>query len=309
MRIRAYQLAKWLTPRIPLAVSYRVADLAGDLIWYFARSVRQNFEHNQRRALAPTATANEVARSSRYALRHLAKLYVDEFRIPALSKEEIRRSITIHGLQHLEEAYAKEQGVILVSAHYGAISMVGQMLAVLDYPAMIAVEHVQPESVFQFMCELRTSHGLRLIPIDKPLMGLVRTLRKQNGVVALAVDRNISQTGIRMPFLGEETLVPCGAAQLAILTGSPIIVSYCRRLPNYGYEAFVKEPFYVNKNSYPTVDQAIYEGTARLMADVEGFIREQPSQWVMSVPLWKDQKAQDEDSSSYISPTTVNGQY
>jgi len=307
MRIRAYQLAKWLMPRIPLAVSYRVADLAGDLIWYFARSVRKNFEHNQRRALGPTATANEVARSSRYALRHLAKLYVDEFRIPALSKDEIRRSITIHGLQHLEEAYAKEQGVILVSAHYGAISMVGQMLAVLNYPAMIAVEHVQPESVFQFMCDLRTCHGLRLLPIDKPLIGLVRTLRKQKGVVALAVDRNISQTGIRMPFLGEETLVPCGAAQLAILTGSPIIVSYCRRLPNYGYEAFVKEPFYVNKNNYPTVDQAIYEGTAQLMAHVEGFIREQPSQWVMSVPLWKDHSAQDEDSSSYMNRTTVNG--
>ena len=309
MRIRAYQLAKWLVPRVPLAVSYRVAELAGDLIWYFARSVRQNFEHNQQRALGPTATPNEITQSSRHALRHLAKLYVDEFRIPALSKEEIRRSITIHGLQHLEEAYAKEQGVILVSAHYGAISMVGQMLAVLNYPTMIAVEHVKPEPVFRFMCELRTSHGLRLLPIDKPLIGLVRTLRKQKGVVALAVDRNVSQTGIRMPFLGEETLVPCGAIQLAILTGSPIVVSYCRRLPNYGYEAFVKKPFYVDKRHYSTVDQAIYEGTAKVMAHLEAFIREQPSQWVMSVPLWKDSKTQDEDSSSYMNPTTVNGQY
>ncbi len=298
MRIRAYQLARWLTPRVPVAVSYRVADLIGDLIWCFARSVRKNFEHNQRRALGPTATPNEIARSSRYALRHLAKLYVDEFRLYALSKEEIRRSVTIHGLQHLEKAYAKEQGVILVSAHYGAISMVGQMLAVLNYPAMIAVEHVQPESVFQFMCELRTSHGLRLIPIDKPLIGLVRTLRKQKGVVALAVDRNISQTGIRMPFLGEETLVPCGAAQLAILTGSPIIVSYCRRLQDYGYEAFVKEPFYIHKNNYSTIDEAIYDGTAQLMSHVEDFIREQPSQWVLSVPLWEEHATEDKDLPS-----------
>ena len=295
MRIRAYQLARWLTPRIPVAVSYRVADLIGDLIWCFARSVRKNFEHNQRRALGPTATPNEITRSSRYALRHLVKLYVDEFRLSALSKEEIRRSVTIHGLQHLEKAYAKEQGVILVSAHYGAISMVGQMLAVLNYPAMIAVEHVLPESVFQFMCELRTSHGLRLIPIDKPLIGLVRTLRKQKGVVALAVDRNISQTGIRMPFLGEETLVPCGAAQLAILTGSPIIVSYCRRLQDYGYEAFVKEPFYIHKKNYSTVDEAIYDGTAQLMSHVEDFIREQPSQWVLSVPLWEEHATKDKD--------------
>ena len=167
MKIRFYQLAKWLMPKIPLAVSYRVAELVGDLIWLFVRQVRHNFEHNQRRALGPDATPYEIRQSSRHALRHLVKLYVDEFRIPALSKEEIRQSIIIHGLQHLEEAYAQGQGVILVSAHYGAIQMVGQMLTVLGYPAMVAVEHVQPEALFEFMCEMRACHGLRLISCSK----------------------------------------------------------------------------------------------------------------------------------------------
>ena len=45
------------------------------------------------------------------------------------------------------------------------------------------------------------------------------------------------------------------------------------------------------------------------MTHLESFIREQPSQWVISVPLWKDNQVEDEDSTSYMNPTIVNGQY
>ncbi len=40
--------------------------------------------------------------------------------------------------------------------------MVGQILACPDYPTTVVVEHLQPEELFQFICQLRKSHGIRL---------------------------------------------------------------------------------------------------------------------------------------------------
>lgn len=286
MRVKIYKLATKWVPKIPKRISYGVAGLAGDLIWFLSPQVRKNFAHNQQRALGPNATAREISQSSRHAIRNLAKIYIDEFRLPAMSEEEIRQSVIIHGLEHLEEAHAKGKGVILISAHYGAPHVVSQMLTVLGYPTTVVVEHTQPEELFQVICEMRSSHGLRLLPIDGSLIGLIRTLRKEKGLVGLVMDRDISGTGIRIPFLGEETSVPDGAVKLAIRVGAPIVLAYCRRRPDYRYEAFVEPPFYFERKP-ADLDQAVREGTIQIMQRMGAFIRQQPSQWVMSVPLWK----------------------
>ena len=286
MRVKIYKLATTWVPKIPKPISYGVAGMAGDLIWLLFPQVRKNFEHNQRRALGPTATSREISQSSRHAIRNLAKIYVDEFRLPAMTQEEIQQSVIIHGLEHLEEAHAKGKGVILTSAHYGAPHVVSQMLTMLGYPTTVVVEHIQPEELFQVVCEMRSSHGLRLLPIDGPLIGLIRTLRKEKGIVGLVMDRDVSGTGIRIPFLGEETSVPDGAVKLAIRIGAPIVLAYCRRRSDYRYEAFIDPPFYFERKP-ADLDQAVYEGTKRIMERMEVFIREQPAQWVMSVPLWK----------------------
>ncbi len=286
MRIYLYRLAAWLAPKLPLGLEYWLAVLAGDLLWFFAEGTRAKIEHNQRRALGPGATPEQVSQSSRQALRNLAKIYVDEFRLPALSHEALREQITIHGLEHLQAAHAAGQGVIVTSAHYGAPQVVGQMLAVLGYPTTVAVEHLQPEEVFQFMCNLRTSHGLRLIPVDQPLMPLVRTLRKERGIVGLAVDRNVTGSGVCLPFLGEETRIPDGPVRLALRTGATLLLALCRRVPENRYEAVVLPPIEL-PDTLEDMEAAVREGTARLIACLEPFIRERPEQWILTVPLWK----------------------
>jgi phosphatidylinositol dimannoside acyltransferase len=284
-----YRLARGLMPKLPVTFSYWLAERIADLVWLLARGVRANMEHNQRRALGPGATEREVALSARTALRNLTKIYVDEFRLPALPSVALREATIIHGLHHLEATHAQGKGVILASAHFGAPHVVGQLLAILGYPTSVVVEHVQPEEVFQFMTEMRQKHGVRLLPIDGPLLGLIRTLKREKGIVGLVCDRDISGTGLRIPFLGEETSFADGPAQLALRTGAPIIVGYCRRRAENGFEAFVEPPIYLpEKPENP--EQALREGTMQVAARLEAFIRNEPGQWVMSVPLWEERE-------------------
>ncbi len=285
--LRLYQFcAKWI-PRLPAWLAYGLARAIGTLVYYLHPPTRNAVAHNQKRALGSRATPAAIAISTRRALQNLVKVYIDEFRIPSLSGDDLKAAVDIYGMELFEEARARGKGVILATAHFGAPSLVGQLLAVLGYPTTVVVEHLQPEALFEFVTSLRSSHGLKMIPLDKPLIGLIRTLRKENGVVGLVVDRNVTGTGVRLPFMGEELIAADGAVQLARRTGAPIVVAFCRRKNNRRYEAWVLPALNFDDLS-DDEDIAVQEGTARLMAQLETFIRTEPAQWVLTTPLWSD---------------------
>jgi KDO2-lipid IV(A) lauroyltransferase len=288
LRLPFYHLALWIAARIPTRILYGLAELVGDLFWLFAPGVRADVEHNQRRALPADATARDVARSSRLAMRNLCKIYVDEFRTPGLSHQEFFSRIDIVGMEHLHRTMKEGRGAIVTTAHFGAPQIVAQILTVLEYPAVTVVEHTKPEAIFRFMSRLRASRGLRLISSDSAMLPLVRTLQREKGVVALAVDRDVTGSGIWVPFMGEETRMPDGAVRLALLTQAPLLVAHCQRFDDGSFRAWIQPPLDLPKRNKHAMEEQVREGLTALLKRVELFIREKPEQWVVTVPLWRD---------------------
>lgn len=279
-----YRLAAWLVPNIPPTLGYWLCDRVGDIIFTFNLSARAAVMGNQRHALGVEALQIEVERSSRKVFHYLIRNYYDQFRLPRLRPDDLDRLVTVHGQEYADQALAGGKGLIIVTAHFGAPEVVGQILATRGYQTTIVVEHIQPEAVFELMTRLRGSKGIRIIPIDKPLIGLFRALRR-NMVVGLMGDRDISRSGIYVSFMGDETRVADGAVQLALRTGAPLMVAFCRRLPNHRYYAVGRPAFHVPDTG--NFEHDVRAGTERLLREMESFIREMPEQWVVSVPLWR----------------------
>lgn len=279
-----YRLLTWLSPKIPSFVGYWMAERVGDLIFWFSPRVRADIESNQRHVLGSEASSADVSRNTRLALRNLVKNYFDQFRLWALSDAVLQDMVELEGLEYLEQALSTGKGVVLATAHYGSPEIVAQSLAVRGYHIVSVVEHIQPEAFFELMYRLRTSHGLELIPIDKPLMRLVRTLRK-NGIVGLVADRDITESGIDVPFFGEPARIPDGAVQLALRTGAPLMVAYSVRLRDNRFRAVGRPPMFLERTDDFEAD--VRAGVQRVIAEMEQFISEAPEQWVVSVPLWK----------------------
>ncbi|MCZ7575086.1 MAG: lysophospholipid acyltransferase family protein [Ardenticatenaceae bacterium] len=279
-----YRLAAWLVPYIPPALGYRLCDRVGDLIFGFNLSARAAVMSNQRHVLGVEALQIEVEAKARQVFRCLIRNYFDQFRLGQLQAEDLERHVTVQGIEYVDQALAGGKGLIIVTAHFGAPEVVGQVLAIRGYPTTIVVEHIRPEAVFELMTRLRASKGIQIIPIDRPLIGLFRALRR-NTIVGLVGDRDISQSGIWLPFFGDETRVADGAVQLALRTGAPVMVAFCRRLPNNRFYARGQPPFHVIATGNFAEDVRV--GTEHLMRELESFIRAWPEQWVMSVPLWR----------------------
>jgi len=214
----------------------------------------------------------------------MAKNYYDLFRVPALSLAEIDCLVKAEGREHGERALSKGKGVILVSAHFGNIDVVAQVLALWEMPVVILAEHLQPEALFQYICSLRANKGLRLIPIDGPLFEIFRALRR-NEVVALAADRDITESGIVVDFFGAPARLPDGYAQLSLRTGAPIIVGFGQRLPDNTFVFYLEPPLELESTGDRNRDVRV--GVEKVVAIMERYIGEHPDQWVMSVPIWQ----------------------
>ncbi len=280
-----YRLLGLVVPLIPPGLGYPLAARLGDLFCRLEKGTRANVYDNVTHILKGNPReAGDVEAIVRGVFRSMAKNYYDIFRVPTLSLTEIARLVKIEGWEHVERALSRGKGLILVSAHFGNTDIVAQVLALREIPVVLPAEHVKPEVLYQYICSLRASKGLRLIPVDGPLFELFRALRR-NEVVGLAADRDITESGIVVDFFGAPTRLPDGYAQLSLRTGAPIIVGFSQRLPDNSFVVHLEPPLELEATG--DRDRDVRVGVEKVVAIMEHYIGEHPEQWVMSVPIWQ----------------------
>ncbi len=279
-----YRLLGAIMPHIPPRVGYALFSRLGDLSHDKATTSRENVYGNLRHVLGPQADPARIEQVAREIFRNQARNYYDLFRVASLSDSQIERLVTVHGLEHIDEALVAGKGLIAVTAHFGNLDVVAQAFALHKYPITVVAEHLKPERLYQYVVSLRASKGIKIIPIDSFLRPIFRALRN-NEVVGLAADRNLTETGTLIDLFGAPALLPDGHVQLALRTGAKLGVFFSLRRPDNTYEAFV-EPALELENT-GNLEQDTRAGMARLVAVMERYIGQHPEQWVMFQPVWK----------------------
>jgi KDO2-lipid IV(A) lauroyltransferase len=279
-----YRLAGFLVPLVPLRLGYSVAARLGGLFYRLSPGARANVRDNVTHILGEGANAAEVERVTRETFRYIALNYYDLFRVPTLSPAEIERVVKVDGWENVEKALAAGKGLIMVSAHFGNIEIVLHILLFRGVPVTIPVERVQPEILFQYICRVRTSKGLRLIPIDGPILELFRALRRGE-IAGLAADRDITQSGVMVDFFGTPARLPDGHVQLALRTRAPIVMGFSQRLPDNTFVARF-EPS-LELESTGDHERDVRAGLEKVIAIMERYISQHPEQWAITAPIWR----------------------
>jgi len=280
----AYRVLGAVMPHVPPRLGYALFDRLGKLSYEKGTTSRHNVHDNLWHVLGPQADAAHIEEVARGAFRYQARNYFDLFRVASLSNDQIHRLVTIHGAEHIEQALSAGKGVILVTAHFGNIDVVIQRIALLGHPITGVAERLKPEKLYQYVAGLRASKGVNLVPIDTFLRPLFRALRN-NEIVGLAADRNLTETGTLVQFFGAPALLADGHVRLALRTGAKIVPAFSLRRPDNTFEAFA-EPALPLQNSGDT-EQDVRAGMAQLVAVLENYIGQHPEQWVMFQPIWK----------------------
>jgi KDO2-lipid IV(A) lauroyltransferase len=269
------ELLAWIPYRLLVLSTSFWAWVSFGLLWQYRRRMEEN---------VATALGDEiVSAADRKALiwkawKNFARGVLETCEVMHLSKEAIVSSVSIEGEEHLKQALAKGKGVLALSAHLGAFTMIGPRLAAGDYPFSIVVKQPKDEHFARCLDDLRARKGFRTIsakPRKEAVRGILKSLR-ENRVVLVIADE-FKSGDVTVDFMGQQSPAPRGPATLALRTGAVTLPMFMTWRPD-GSLCLLIEPE-ISPVRLETLDESVAATTALFTRQLENAIRRYPEQW------------------------------
>jgi KDO2-lipid IV(A) lauroyltransferase len=214
----------------------------------------------------------------RRAWKNFARGILDTMVVMHMSKEQTINFVTIEGEDHLKRALAKGKGVIALSAHLGAFTLIGPRLAAGGYRFSVVVKHPPDERFAKVMTDLRAQIGVGTIsarPRQQAVRGILKALR-QNGIVLVIADE-FKSGGVDTSFMGQSVVAPRGPASLALRTGAVTLPMFAPRKPD-GLVVLGIEPE-IEPIRHDDVEASVAATTKLFTQRVEETVFRYPDQW------------------------------
>jgi KDO2-lipid IV(A) lauroyltransferase len=247
------------------------------------------------RALVAGRMRRALPELSEAEARSLARAAVDRFTARALEDLVARRLVEggglpeprVEGLEHMHEALGQGRGVLLFSGHFFAVRLGRIYLAHSGLPSLGARSAKVPSDRavgrlgrrYLQPAYQRFLHGVigdEVFVQDRDLsLRILRRLR-EGGAVYSHLDARFARETVLLPFLSGEDRFPTGLVEIARLTGAPLVPLRCdgdwwRLRIRFG-EPVALEP-HADRRTF------VADNVARLVAVLEGFVCEHPSEW------------------------------
>lgn len=298
----ALRIAAAVVPLIPVWIARPGAWALGLVMWALAPATRRRVERNLRHVPGLAKDPVRLHRAVQGVFCHTALNYLDFFRGPHLTNEDLLPNWTIENADAYLAAMAQGRGLIIVTGHFGNWELGVSRLGALGYRMVAPAERMRPEAVFDLFCRLRDHHGLRLVPADSrdSLREMLETLKRGELVMFLA-DRYVLGASADVPVFGDPAKLPTGPFALALKNNVPLMAVFSWR---NGLNSFGGR--FVPLDVAGTADEGGQSGEGRtgtatrtraadatlramrvFVAELEKIIEQHPEQWVAALsPIW-----------------------
>jgi len=293
----AYRGAEALVGALPQAASYWLGDRAADVLLatgpHRFDGLRDNLRH-----VIPGIRDRPLEHLVRRNLRNLTHCWIDVMEMSS-TRTNLPSRVDIESVEHIENAIARGNGVVVASMHFGSWEVglagwnkMGRKMALL-------AEVLRPAKLFDRVVGARSAQGVHVIPIDTEAMreGDLQVARRlgaasmrevfkvlrSGGVVAMALDRDLTGNGEPMEFFGQPAPIPIGAVEIAIRAGAAVVPIVLFRNKNRVRAMVYPEIRYAPDQPR---DAEVRKTAQVLLRIFEQAIREHPEQWHVLDPIW-----------------------
>ncbi|MBI2323360.1 MAG: lysophospholipid acyltransferase family protein [Chloroflexi bacterium] len=293
MRLRlAYGLAYWLwritaalVQRLPQSVVYPVASALGEAAYLGWGAKRRIANENFARVLGRPADDPKVATVSRRSFRNFAKYVVEIMRFPRLRPGDLERLVSVDGWEHLREATKLGRGLIFASIHFGNFEIGGARIAD-EIPLNVIADDLSNQRLMDLLVGNRAHKNINIHSPSGAARKVLQALRR-NEMVGLMMDlgpRALAFDTVRTEFFGEPAMFPTVAANLARVSGAPIVVAAVVRQRDNTFRGIALPPIFVDRTQQAAGETLrVTEAIAR---GLEELIRRCPEQWYIFRPMW-----------------------
>ncbi|MDR0965359.1 MAG: lipid A biosynthesis acyltransferase [Myxococcales bacterium] len=250
----------------------------------------------RRKTLAGIATAYpEMSAAERLQLARATFAHFGNFLGEVCCIDAITRELDRHVEMPDEDrarylaAIAEGRGVLMATGHVGNFELMARRIGLLGPPSSAVAKVSSDPHMTAFIDKLRSKGGYHVIWRGKDkaqgsAFDGIRQALAEGHAVGLLIDQDTKGRGLFVDFFGKRAFTPRGIADLALLTGCPVITGFIHRKPDGGHRVSI-ERIPVERTGDDERDAQVLLQT--LTTCVERAIRLDPGAWPWFHERWR----------------------
>jgi lauroyl/myristoyl acyltransferase len=215
----AYRAAAQIAQALPVPLVEPLGRIGGVLGGYPQRANRRMAARHQARVTGRTdrKVVDEV-------FGWYGRYWLEMFRLPVeVRRGEVAKHFEVEGFEHVTNALERGKGVIFALPHLGGWEWAAAWMAEQHGHEMLAVvEALEPPELLEWFQRQREAMGLEVVALGPDVSTRILRALRDNRIVCLLSDRDLTGDGVDVEFFGERTTLPGGPATLALRTGAAL---------------------------------------------------------------------------------------
>jgi KDO2-lipid IV(A) lauroyltransferase len=277
-----YRAAASVAQHLPEATLPSVGRVGGRIGGWFQPGNRAMATRHQQRVARFTGTRAHAADE---VFEQYGRYWLEILRLPAdIRRGVIDRYWTVEGYENIEKSLARGHGTILALPHLGGWEWAAAWMAGLGHHMLAVVEALEPPALFEWFERQREAMGLEIAALGPDVSKRVLHALRDNRIICLLSDRDLTGDGVEVEFFGERTTLPAGPSTLALRTGAAILPVAVYFEPGRQHHAVIRPALAAAREGRLREDVARI--TQDLAREFESLISAHPQQWHLLQPNW-----------------------
>jgi KDO2-lipid IV(A) lauroyltransferase len=282
----ALRLISMMLHSFPVEVNLRTAQFLGTLLYHADKKHRDRALSNLHRSF-PEMTQKQCERLARRSQQDLVKLAVEVlFTTRLIRIDTWAKYIDLNNFREVVGLLLrKDQGLIMLTGHYGNWEILGYLLATLGFNTTSVARPLDNPYVNEWLLGVRERQGQRIVAKTGATDEVIDVLSK-NGTVCFIADQNAGSKGIFVDFFGRKASTYKSIGLIAMQYKVPVVIGYARRdRERFRFTVGVQDIIYA-KDWDDQPDPLRYI-TQRYTKAIEEMVCAEPSQYLWVHRRWK----------------------
>lgn len=283
-RIEFYilELFIFLFELIPIKSAYYLCKYLGLFFYYFLPIRRTTAYFNLKRVF-PNKSDIEIYNIIKEMYVNFSYFFLESIIMGKL-RETLTKNVKVFGLENLDAAVNRDNGVVLYTAHIGNWHIMGQKLVDSGFKINNLIKRQRNPYVFDKEVKAMEKCGMKTTILQKTPKNIFKAL-KDKDIVEFLADQDAGDDGIFIDFFGVKASTAIGPALFSLKMESPIVFVVDIR----NKENPLKHEVYIEGLDYSITgkfDEDIKHLTEILTKKLEKYIIAHPEQYFWLHKRW-----------------------
>lgn len=279
--------ALWYLDRLPFK---KASDTGGAFFrWLGPHLKRTAIARNNLRRAMPELDERQVEKIIGDMWENLGRVFAEFPHVGRMTLEDLNGMLEVEGLEHLETLRQLDKGSIFFSGHIANWEFSCKALAANDFPLRLVYRKGNNPWLDRIIQGNRNQYQTIAIPKGKDGARLLLQAVRERRHVGVLIDQKMND-GIPVPFFGRDAMTSPVIARLALKFDSPIMPAHVVRTAGHKQKFIISPPLEITRTG--DQEQDVLNIMSQINSTLEGWIRENPAQWIWIHNRWPKEKTQ-----------------